>query len=210
MFAISQLIELTLSIYHVVICVDSKSVLQSLKTWDCNAGTELLFEIKHLIHILGSNNTIISFCWIPSHCNIFWNDKVDILAKQGAKNNHAINVKNIPVSLNELKSKIKSNLKPKRNESHIDILSLPRKNSILLLKFRLNVWRTKYVDGIKCLCKEDFSVEHIFYNCEITKTLYQQNNIQLDTTKDIKEILNDEKIIGVLNILLDSPIANLF
>ena len=109
-----------------------------------------------------------------------------------------------------MKSKIKSNLKPKRNKSHIDILSLPRKNSILLLKFRLNVWRTKYVDGIKCLCKEDISVEHIFYNCEITKTLYQQNNIQLDTTKDIKEILNDEKIIGVLNILLDSPIANLF
>ena len=71
MFAISQLIELTLSIYHVVICVDSKSVLQSLKSWDCNAGTELLFEIKHLIHILRSNNTIISFCWIPSHCKFF-------------------------------------------------------------------------------------------------------------------------------------------
>ena len=37
-------------------------------------------------------------------------------------------------------------------------------------------------------CKEDISVEHILYNCEIPKTLYKQNNIQLDTTKDIKLI----------------------
>ena len=209
LFAITQLIELNLPLFHVVINVDSKSVLQSLKSWDCNAGTELIFEIKHIIHILRSNNTIISFCWVPSHCKIFWNDKVDILAKQGAKNENAIKIENVPLSFNELKSQVKSKLKPKIPKTNISVLSLPRKTSSLLLKFKLNIWRTKYVEDIKCVCKEDISINHMLYNCDFLNNLYRLNNIILDPNKDITEILNDKIILKVIDILLESPLKNL-
>ena len=209
MFAINQLIELNLSLLDIVICVDSKSVLQSLNSWDCNAGTDIFFEIKHMIHILRSNNTIITFCWVPSHCNIYWNEKVDILAKKGASNENAVKVDNLNLNFSELKSKIKSKLNPKLEKNTIDTLSLPRKVSKLLLKLRLNVWKTKYVEDIKCICKENITIDHILCKCEFMKNLYEQNNIIIDSTKDIKDILNDNNIIRVMNIILESPIANL-
>ena len=71
----SRIINIAIS--NIVICVDSKSVLQTLQSWDCRARADLVFEIKHLIHILQTRNTLITFLWIPSHCNIYWNDKVD-------------------------------------------------------------------------------------------------------------------------------------
>ena len=100
-------------------------------------------------------------------------------------------------------------MNPKLTKSFIDILTLPRKASKLLLKLRLNVWKTKYVEGIKCICKENIDIDHILCKCEFMNNLYHQNNIIIDSTKDIKDILNDKNIIRVLNILLESPIANL-
>jgi hypothetical protein len=48
----AELFAMSVSLYNVLICVDSKSVLQSLKNVTCNKRTDLLYEILAQIHIL--------------------------------------------------------------------------------------------------------------------------------------------------------------
>ena len=51
--------------------------------------------------------------------------------------------------------------------------------------------------------KKNIYVDHILCKCEFMNNLYQQNNIIIDSTKDIKDILNDNNIIKVLNMILE-------
>ena len=54
-----------------------------------------------MIHLLTCKGTDITFCWVPSHCNIFGNELADSSAKKGAqKENVSVNL-NILMSLHE-------------------------------------------------------------------------------------------------------------
>ena len=64
-------------------------------------------EITHLIHILSIRGTEITFMWIPSHCGVFYNEKVDIAAKSGAKNVKNSMQLNIPLCKHEYFSHLK-------------------------------------------------------------------------------------------------------
>ena len=210
LFAIYRILELNIAISNIVICVDSKSVLQTLQSWDCRARSDLVFEIKHLIHILQTRNTLITFLWIPSHCNIFWNDKVDELAKQGAKGHQtASRNSECILSYNELKSKTKFFFKQKYPQIQSSILHLPRKSSKLLLRLRLNTWNTKYVKDVKCICNEEITIQHILFECQFLQTLYLQRNIDTKSFTNINNLLYDQKILDIINILLESPLAEL-
>ena len=45
----------------------------------------------------------IEFCWIPSHCDLYWNEMSDKLAKQGAvKNMSEISYNNLQLSYHEI------------------------------------------------------------------------------------------------------------
>ena len=210
LFALYQILELNIAISNVVICVDSKSVLQSLQSWDCRARSDLVFEIKHFIHILQTRNTLITFLWIPSHCDIYWNDKVDELAKLGAKVHQTANtISECLLSYNEFKSKTKSYFKQKHPQTKSSVLYLPRKSSKLLLRLRLNTWNTKYVKDVKCICNEEITIQHILFECQSLQLLYMQRNIDTKSFSNINNLLYDQKIIDIINILLESPLAEL-
>ena len=210
LFALNQILEFGFAISNVVICVDSKSVLQSLQSWDCRARSDLIFEIKHLIHILQLRNILINFLWVPSHCGIFWNDQVDSLAKTGAIDPQKVNM--IPkcfLSYTEFKSKTKHFFKNKHKQVKSSILCMPRKSSRLLLRLRLNSWNTKYVKEVKCVCGEGITIKHLLHECNYLQDLYLQRNIDTKVFTDINILLYDEKIFEIVNILLDSPLSEL-
>ena len=77
--------NLPLSILKILLCVDSKSVLQSVKCLTANCSHAVVHEIWHLIHLLSRKGTDIAFCWVPSHCGIFGNELANRSAKKGAR-----------------------------------------------------------------------------------------------------------------------------
>ena len=48
---------------------------------------DILYEVKYLIHCIMYRDIGIEFCWVPSHCGLYWNEISDKLAKQGAMKN---------------------------------------------------------------------------------------------------------------------------
>ena len=65
------------------IITDSLSVCNSLSMLDYTAKTHhIIYGIKRIIQRLQQNQYNIDFMWIPSHCGIKGNEKVDQLAKQ--------------------------------------------------------------------------------------------------------------------------------
>ena len=55
--------------------------------------------MKYLIHCIMYKGIGIEFCWVPSHCGLYWNEISDKLAKQGAvKNMSAVSSHNLLLS----------------------------------------------------------------------------------------------------------------
>ena len=53
----------------------------------------------------------IDFCWVPSHCGLYWNEVSDKLAKQGAmKNMSETSYSNLLVSSHEIISILEKNV----------------------------------------------------------------------------------------------------
>ena len=69
--------------FQVLVCVDSKSVLNALESLNMRVRAEIVLGTSHSIHFLAVRGTIIDFCWIVSHCGIFHNELVDRAAKIG-------------------------------------------------------------------------------------------------------------------------------
>ena len=64
----------------------------------------------------------IDFCWVPSHCGLFWNEISDRLAKQGAmKNMSEISSNNLQLSSYEFNSLLKKNYINKLKKSKFAI-----------------------------------------------------------------------------------------
>ena len=82
--ALNYICNIQLEIYNFVISVDSKSVLCALKNWNCKMRGDIFYEVKYLIHCIMYTGTGIEFCWVPSHCGLYWNEISDKLAKQSA------------------------------------------------------------------------------------------------------------------------------
>ena len=94
--ALQTLNEFPRNIFKIVLFVDSKSVLQAIQSNILKERSEIICEIKFLIHCLSVRGTEIHFCWIPSHCGFAHNNYVDIAAKYGAINIRS--VKTVPLS----------------------------------------------------------------------------------------------------------------
>ena len=48
---------------------------------------DILYEVKYLIHCIMYRGIGTEFCWVPSHCGLYWNEISDKLAKEGAMKN---------------------------------------------------------------------------------------------------------------------------
>ena len=66
--------------HDVVIYSDSMSCLQAIEGEDTE--NPFICHIMNLLWLLSNKGTHVRFCWIPSHCGIEGNEKVDQLAKE--------------------------------------------------------------------------------------------------------------------------------
>ena len=48
-----------------------------LKNWDCKMTGNILYEVKYLIHCIMYRGIGIEFCWVLSHCGLYWNEVSD-------------------------------------------------------------------------------------------------------------------------------------
>ena len=71
---------------NMLICVDSKSSLLSLKSTSNKSRENLIFKIKLLINDLLNEGYEITFFWIPAHIDIYGNEAADKAAKKRANN----------------------------------------------------------------------------------------------------------------------------
>ena len=68
--------------HDVVVCSDSVSCLQAIEGEDTE--NSFIFHIMNVLWLLSDKGkgTHVRFCWIPSHCGIEGNERVDQLAKE--------------------------------------------------------------------------------------------------------------------------------
>ena len=132
----------------------------------------------------------IEFCWVPSHCGLYWNEISDKLAKQGAmKNMSEISSNNLLLSSHEINSLLKKTVYKQIEKSKSAIPSCSRNLARVIYKLRLNSWNTKYSQNVTCVCKNILSVKHILLECPITTELFQKNGYDLNAYNNVRDIL---------------------
>uniref|UniRef100_A0A3B5QMN0 Reverse transcriptase domain-containing protein n=1 Tax=Xiphophorus maculatus TaxID=8083 RepID=A0A3B5QMN0_XIPMA len=89
---------------RVVVCTDSKAVVESIKG-EGNDRKDLVLEIPHILFRLYRGGIDVWFCWVPAHEGVKGNEKADKLAKRALEGEITIS---IPFGKGEGKSLIKS------------------------------------------------------------------------------------------------------
>lgn len=212
---------------NILFCIDSKSTLICLQNYNNKYRTQMIQQIQHLIHLILTNKINLTFLWIPSHCNIPSNDKVDNLAKKGAQNISNAIYTPLKFDLHELYFHINTTTNKEIINLHnlsastYSKLCVSNPNSInpskiwksssnhrsftlysLISKLRLNSLKTKYTKSIKCICGLQLTIDHILLNCPKLQiqNLHKQNSLDA--------IFNSPSILLTLaNYLLSSPIS---
>ena len=151
-----------------------------------------------------SRGTGIAFCWIPSLCGIYWNERADKLAKQGAMRH--LPESNLKIDVHEINSLLEHLMSTRSVLVKRDILSCSRHVSNLIYKMRLNSWKTKFSQNVTCACSQPISIEHIIFHCPILKSLFEESGIEVQTKGSVKEVLHSPDIISLARIIASSVI----
>ena len=61
--------------------MDSKTALFSLNSTESEVRFDIIYEIQLLVLRLLIKGTGATFCWIPSHCGLIFNEWADRAAK---------------------------------------------------------------------------------------------------------------------------------
>ena len=186
----------------ILICVDSQSVLQSLKNNTPKERSEIIFEIKSIINVLINNGIFVNFCWVPSHCGIKHNESADHAAKQGANNVNSQTI-DIAYSLQEKYHIIDKFVVTNKSKSNMLTLAkgFKRRISSLAIRLHLNAWTTKFCKDIYCTCKEAITIDHILFHCKDLESIHKLVNV-----KSIEE-MNFQTWLTISQTILDLPIA---
>jgi ribonuclease HI len=235
LMALNYIISIPFNIFQFLFCVDSKSVLYAIRSFNTKVRGEIIIEINTLIHYLRLRGSVVQFCWVPSHCGISSNELVDRAAKKGAqKRDNSISLQ-IPLSLQERYHLLEraswkkfthdySSAAHYSNLRSIDTKSLmfliPYKNisgfqlrNILCMinRFRLNAFKTKFSSKVECVCGENFKLEHILFQCKVLKSFLPATFISHGySLNDLGIVLSDPVIVTDLVLgLLHSPVSAL-
>ena len=227
--ALNFILNFQTNFTNITLFVDSLSVLQSLENVNTKTRQELVYEIYSLLYQLFHLQKVISFCWIPSHCNISGNEKADKAAKRGALQKMPFTTIPIQLSSDEFKNilikkvsssfftniHLKDFLKKYLNFCQFQLknktIKYYRKITSISFKLKLNSIKTKYTKSILCKCGQMLSIEHALLICPIIKTFLTEN-IQKAVTdcQNITEILSDPHILLQFSeILAHSSLQNL-
>jgi ribonuclease HI len=224
LMALEYFISFPHVIYHMLICVDSKSVLYALKSLSSKCRPDIIYQICHVVNSLQLRGTRINFCWIPSHSGLYFNEKVDFAAKLGADNLNSECI-NISLSTKEIYSILESTLSKKvwfgqitEKNKHIiyETKSIfqfllqkthfrkSRELYCLINRWKTEAFKTKYVKNVSCICNSIITVDHIL-NCV---TLRQ--HIPVLETHLVADIFRSYDLMyDFFNSLLLSPIGSL-
>ena len=172
----------------------------------------MIFEIKHLIHYLKTRGTRVNFCWVPSHCGIYWNEEVDRLAKQGAMNSSdCCEEVHLKKTSNEINSILKEVMINNRFKNKDKIPSCSRQLSSFICKLRLNSWKTKFTN-ITCVCGDSISVHHVLFTCPITISALADKGAEFPENRqnptDILYNITDSTMFSI-NIVFNSSVGKL-
>ena len=186
LMALSKIVDLPNTPFSIVICSDSKSALQAIESNTSKEKFELIYEIKHLMHTLILKGTIVSFCWIPSHCGFLYNDWADREARRGAQCQQT--TLSLSFSAQEMYHIIEKNLKNKNTSKKplVTLMSSSRHITSLANRLSLNSWRTKYCKNVTCICSNKLSVQHIIKECNTMKTYIYDNLCEQDNLYWVK------------------------
>ena len=208
--ALTHLTFSPMAIYNVLVCVDSKAALYALQNGNNKIRSDLITEIYHLIHSIISSGIGVTFCWVPSHCGIIGNEICDRLAKTGALNSfNSIAVSHLKLSNREIISFLDQFAKRNVKSNNFFSTNVPRHILKIVLKLRLNSWKTKHVKDINCVCGDALSIHHILIpECIFLADLYKVNNIEI-FTNDILVILQNPAIFEIAKMLSCSVLNNL-
>ena len=181
-----------------MISVDSKSVLYALQSWSSSKRKDLLFDIRHIIHCLIDRGIRVSFCWVPSHLGLYWNEVCDRLAKQGSENNNNNSI-NLHLSKHEYLSLLEKFISAEISKNRI--FSFPRYINSLLYKLRLNSWSTKFCKDVFCVCGNNISVNHILFECRTLSTAYQEKGFILNRN-NVNDLLTSPTAADIATVIL--------
>ncbi|XP_018305171.1 ribonuclease H1, partial [Mycetomoellerius zeteki] len=78
-------ISIDLHLRKVTIVTDSKSVLETISSYNNRTNNYLIPLIKAVLEEAEANGTRIQFVWVPSHKGIAGNEKADNLAKRAIR-----------------------------------------------------------------------------------------------------------------------------
>ena len=200
LMVLTKLSDLKFTHLSIVVCVDSKSVLEALQSEKYGERGEIIYEIHHIIHSLIVNGILVSFCWVPSHCGLLYNEWADRAAKDGANNNNSYKL-NINLSKREMKHALTKNVY-KKLPCHIlfeNYSLFPRPVARLAHRLALNSWKTKYCAEVTCICNRKITIQHLIHDCNAIKPFL------VDITKQINYLY----WIRIAQCLIQSPIGNL-
>eukprot|EP00745_Piridium_sociabile_P029217 TRINITY_DN4763_c1_g1_i13.p1 TRINITY_DN4763_c1_g1~~TRINITY_DN4763_c1_g1_i13.p1 ORF type:complete len:239 (+),score=0.05 TRINITY_DN4763_c1_g1_i13:231-947(+) len=230
--AFNHIVSVSMNLFQILVCVDSKSVLHAIRSTSLKAGLEMTIEIKHVIHLLSVKGINITFCWVPSHCGIYSNEWADQAARKAANNLVGSVPLNIKLDLHEsyrciqkvsrdrfndlLKAsnsqyyeycvKVKNAANPKPFLSNLPTMH-SRQITSLMYRFRLNAFRTKCSKNIHCICGKQITVNHLLVHCPgvrqlVPKTLVDHYLTSLPLSTE--NILNNYSLLRVFSEFLNS------
>ena len=218
LMALYYVIQLPVTVFNILFCVDSQSVLQSLQIYENRQREDLLFEIKLMIHCLLTKGTNVEFYWIPSHSGFLYNDQADRAAKRGARNSSNSLKLLCPLSYKEICNRIGRDYKERchvnskcRSLNLTDFSYVTRPVYGLVCRLLSDSLRTKYCSQVKCICSEDISIHHILLGCDLIRPFLPEDIIsRCDMCGDVFEFLQSLPVVSLVELaksLLCSPIS---
>ena len=100
----------------------------------------------------------------------------------------------IKLSIKEQGSKVDNFFKNNLNKNKYKHKIGMRRETSLAFRLKLNAWRIKYCPEIKCVCKQDISIKHLFIECQVMKQFLPEKYQSLINTENLE--FNDWLIIS--------------
>lgn len=203
----------------IMICSDSLSSIQALMKIYSRDQTVMKIQEK----IFQFPNKEFVFIWVPSHKGILGNEKADILANEALLIEDE-NVTDIPITIKDLKNRIKTyhrekifenwqKIEPTKNKlrkikSSVgpvkNLKMLKRSEAMKITRLRLGHTRLTHghfmakEDPRKCKCDETLTVEHIFNDCPMMRTARKKFKIESIHSLGIDKEENYRNIVRFL------------
>ena len=221
LMALRYIAGLPMTLFCILFCIDSRSVLSALQSSKSTTRCDLIAEILYLVHFISQIGTGITFCWVPAHCGIHSNEWADKVAKKGANQDRSSVDVTIPFSVKEGYSILEKSLFQitKVNYDGDDPAVRCKLNSFLnresrvvsslCYRLKLNALYCKHIDDVRCPCGERLLSKHILVHCPFT-TEYLAKDLPSSrfSENDFSDIINDSALLlKIAKSLMNSPLG---